>query len=930
MKKKIHIAIAAFILLVLFIACKQEPEIIQPNIKGRISIPQGTTYSEFWVKSSDGMITSIDNTGYFEIYGLDSDKQYDFYFSNSEQSSATIRSKSTPKEIYGALKRDVSLKEKESVDLGIIPMRHTNTVKGIVTLQGKSPEENAGIDVYIPGTIFAAETDSTGAFELKNIPEGVFRIEFSKQGYVSASVDNTIVACDSDGKSTTKKLTDVVLAENSGNVFGLVSLEGLADFSGVKVSIRGTTFETTSNSDGEYYLQIPSGTYNGGIIYECEDYKTVVDSSPLKIETGELVTLPSVSMEASKSRQISGTVIVRGASDYSGVEVTFSRGSDKTSVSTDKEGKWVINHLSIGEYTVSITADNMESLSFPYTLKAGFNDLGEFNLVADGASAYGYVQLPNTTNWADVTVKITNKTTSDSYSYKTKADGFYKFTNLDVSSDYTLTFVKDGWDTKNVDIEDLFTFEKREISNQVLTDSISPTINSFKVNNGEHTTTERNVTITIDAADLGTGLNQLLLSYDSSFSSPFYKGEYITSFSTELSSGNTIKTIYLRVSDFSGNISDSSVQIKLKAEKTEVKGILSGDSLHWTEESSPYLVNGNIVVPVGQTLLIDPGVDIQIEGSYSIQVEGTIQAIGTANNNINFFGTGYGIDNWDGIIGVSSDITENGNWLDYVTIRGAKNACSGYLRVTNSEINGSVSSFGKVSAEWETTVSSRFLGYVEKCTINGDMRVYSATFINNDINCLYIMGGNYGSSETYSTFISNRITKVGTPSSYYADWGFCMGGSTVVNNLITDLYMYMDNPSDYGPTKFEYNTMINSVFYNSCRTSTKSPLRYNSFENCYIHTYILHEIYYYEFSDCNFDDRTTISTSWKNPSTTMHYTNCYWGPNHTEELQAANTTDNISFIRDYYDDYTVAKIDWSDWLDSPVVTCGYQGPDFSL
>ncbi|MDW8851934.1 right-handed parallel beta-helix repeat-containing protein [Flavobacterium sp. MMLR14_040] len=55
----------------------------------------------------------------------------------------------------------------------------------------------------------------------------------------------------------------------------------------------------------------------------------------------------------------------------------------------------------------------------------------------------------------------------------------------------------------------------------------------------------------------------------------------------------------------------------------------------WTKGNT-YRVTGNIVVPTGQTLTIEEGVEIKFDGYYSLIVNGTLLANGSANNYIKF------------------------------------------------------------------------------------------------------------------------------------------------------------------------------------------------------------------------------------------------------------------------------------------------------
>jgi parallel beta-helix repeat protein len=70
---------------------------------------------------------------------------------------------------------------------------------------------------------------------------------------------------------------------------------------------------------------------------------------------------------------------------------------------------------------------------------------------------------------------------------------------------------------------------------------------------------------------------------------------------------------------------------------TNVSGaVYDGVGGPWTVAGSPYVVTGDIFVPSGESLTIDPGVEVKFNGFYSIYVNGTLIAVGTDVDMITF------------------------------------------------------------------------------------------------------------------------------------------------------------------------------------------------------------------------------------------------------------------------------------------------------
>ncbi|MFC1898047.1 T9SS type A sorting domain-containing protein [Candidatus Cloacimonadota bacterium] len=73
----------------------------------------------------------------------------------------------------------------------------------------------------------------------------------------------------------------------------------------------------------------------------------------------------------------------------------------------------------------------------------------------------------------------------------------------------------------------------------------------------------------------------------------------------------------------------------LLSAQTNIPGGILVD-LDWTAGESPYIIDGEIDLSIGDELVIDPGVTVQFSGHYKFNVFGRIVALGTALNPIEF------------------------------------------------------------------------------------------------------------------------------------------------------------------------------------------------------------------------------------------------------------------------------------------------------
>jgi len=84
---------------------------------------------------------------------------------------------------------------------------------------------------------------------------------------------------------------------------------------------------------------------------------------------------------------------------------------------------------------------------------------------------------------------------------------------------------------------------------------------------------------------------------------------------------------------------------QLALSQTTVSGNQSGV---WTATGSPYLVTGELAVPSGQTLTIEPGVEVNFQGHFKLTVNGRLDAVGADGDTI-CFTTDTPLTGWGGI-----------------------------------------------------------------------------------------------------------------------------------------------------------------------------------------------------------------------------------------------------------------------------------------
>jgi len=133
-------------------------------------------------------------------------------------------------------------------------------------------------------------------------------------------------------------------------------------------------------------------------------------------------------------------------------------------------------------------------------------------------------------------------------------------------------------------------------------------------------------------------------------------------------------TAICRVTDNLGLSNTTVITIKVlePGELAEVSGPIPFNTT-WTSDLSPYLVIGDVQIPEGVSLTIDPGVEVQFAGTHEILVQGNIIANGTEIDSIIFTSSTPGVSSGACQLRFEGTVLENSQ-LSYIRMEYAERA----------------------------------------------------------------------------------------------------------------------------------------------------------------------------------------------------------------------------------------------------------------
>jgi len=208
------------------------------------------------------------------------------------------------------------------------------------------------------------------------------------------------------------------------------------------------------------------------------------------------------------------------------------------------------------------------------------------------------------------------------------------------------------------------------------------------------------------------------------------------------------------------------------ARATDVSGNLTTQT--WTKANSPYRVTSSITVPSGNTLTIEPGVDVLFDVSVPFTVWGSLNAVGTASDSIRF--VPGAVVSWRGIRFSQGDTntiayarisraieqgTEPGKTGGGINISGTGTR----LAIANSVVSGNTATYGGGVYNYGGSLT------VTGCTITGNKALYGGGLYNNG-----------GTTAITYTVISGQLSANSASGVFNGTGDMIITNCTIANN----------------------------------------------------------------------------------------------------------------------------------------------------
>ena len=462
MKRTLFVIVVSLLLAFVISSCEDTPvsvsdivEYSTPTIKGTITIPDGSDVKpdEVYVKvidSDDKTVTiqKASTDGTFVIQNLSQDMTYKILFTSEEpefNNRSVTRGKGSG---VGGWLKDVVPAVKEGNNVGSVKMKPLGTIKGRVTVDGNA--EHYDTTVYIPGTSYSAITDKDGNFSIYSVPEGTYTLRYTHEDCVAYMMQTVMLVCPDDVENPEKTVGNVVLRSSRGTVQGKAVLGDADDSTGITIKLesedKSTSYDSSTSSNGNYTINgVTPGRYR-----VIASYSTYLSQSTgyFDVSAATVTSVPEQLELLGDYGTIKGKVSLGDSDVKEGIQILIRDNSSTNSyaVTTDETGSF-IKKVKPGEYTVTaLRMDYASKTKIVTVMVDSITELSFNSLVSLNGTVSGFVTLEGSSDNSGVIITLTDSSDSENvYSEVSASDGSFRITGIKKTSNYLLTYSKDGY-----------------------------------------------------------------------------------------------------------------------------------------------------------------------------------------------------------------------------------------------------------------------------------------------------------------------------------------------------------------------------------------------------------------------------------------------------------------------------------------------------
>lgn len=333
------------------------------------------------------------------------------------------------------------------------------SISGFITLPDQSI--HTGITVMVVDKPFNTETNSTGFFEIPNIPPGNYSVLAHMDGFLPLKQTEVDVSSNANTKLPDQVLTPALSEQVRSNlndvqplgdrmIQGYAFLQGSLQHDGISIQIKNRpSINAITNVTGFYTLNGLDSNLQTLIFnhegYETEELPDVETVEPTSKRTTSFVTLRREG-NYDGDGILQGKVLLQGQESHSNTIVRLVGNSQP--VVTDSEGKYLFVGVQAGQYELVANHPGFETerVSNVEILADQINSVPDIVLEpntesTDGkGSLSGIVLLEDENVHAGILVAIEGT----NHNMVTGPDGAYQFNNIEVGY-YTVIYSKSNY-----------------------------------------------------------------------------------------------------------------------------------------------------------------------------------------------------------------------------------------------------------------------------------------------------------------------------------------------------------------------------------------------------------------------------------------------------------------------------------------------------